>query len=713
MTRLVAVIAVALLLRSFSFTPLSAFAAQSSAVQTSDRYAEKLRVFEEFVRRQMERDKIPGLTIGFTKDDYTWVKGFGFADLENKTPAKAESAYRLASVTKPMTAVAVLQLVEKGKINLDAEVQTYVPDYPKQKWPVTIRQLLGHLGGGQSCSGLGPERKTVREVVALIAQCPLEAEPGTKFIYTTSGYNLLGAAIESASGQSFEDYLREHIWRPLEMHDTRMDDVRELTPNRVRGYELVNNQIKNAPFVDVSTRFGGGGATSTIPDLLRLARGLNSERVLSKASIDLMYTPLANRDGRFTGFTTDGWDYALGWFVFPINGRFAVHHEGGQKGTSTLLMRAPTENFAIAFACNREGASFWIYARRLFELMFDEKETIPVFTKHKADEALYTAMKSVFDYGVLRFDMDRRPLTENPQELAQAFAYFNDIANREAAKLSPQEVENRIKDGRHPVARQSFVKLGSYMAAKLREKHGADRFKEYHRMGAISFFSDYVEMVRVEAAHNRELGFGSSFERKLATWRTDWTRTWNEDARNLTITPEVNLEVIGESLRKSFAGAEVYPNFAGNLLNSVWAFHYWQGAPEKALAAARLAAELYPQSEFTNFVLSISLLGVAKDINGARAALKQSLDANPNGIAGPGRLNTNAQQIAGGGKTDVAVELLKLGLELHPKEALLYDSLGDLYLQKNQKDEALQHYKRALEVDPNFTHAKEMLKKLM
>lgn len=91
----------------------------------ADKYADKLRLYEEFVRKQMALDHTPGLTVGFIKDDYVWVKGFGYADLENKTPTKADSSYRLASITKSMTAVAVLQLAEQGKVNLDAEVQTY------------------------------------------------------------------------------------------------------------------------------------------------------------------------------------------------------------------------------------------------------------------------------------------------------------------------------------------------------------------------------------------------------------------------------------------------------------------------------------------------------------------------------------------------------------------------------------------------------------
>ncbi len=110
-------------------------------------YAEVIRKYKEFLNLYMILDKVPGLSIGFLKDGVVWVEGFGYSDLENMVPAKPESAYRLASITKTITAMAILLLSEKGKIDLDAEVQTYVPYFPKKKWPITVRQLLGHIGG--------------------------------------------------------------------------------------------------------------------------------------------------------------------------------------------------------------------------------------------------------------------------------------------------------------------------------------------------------------------------------------------------------------------------------------------------------------------------------------------------------------------------------------------------------------------------------------
>lgn len=675
------------------------------------RFAEKLRGFEEFVKKQMETDKIPGLSIGFIKDGFIWAKGFGYADVENKIPATAQSVYRLASVTKPMTAMGVLRLAEQGKINLDAEIQTYVPEYPKQKWPVTVRQLLTHLGGGQSGSGVGVEARTPKQVVEAISKTPIETEPGTKFIYTTSGYNLLGAAIENVSGQSFNDYLRRHIWAPLDMNETRMDNPRDVIQNRVRGYELVNGQVKNAEFIDVSTRFGGGGTHGTVLDLLRMARGLNEGKALSKSSVELMYTPVAARDGRFWNYTDEGWDYGLGWFVFPINGRFAVHHDGGQKGTTTDFIRIPSENFAIAFACNLENVDKSVYVQRLYEAIFDEPWYIPVSTKEKADQTLYNGLADTFNYGLLHLDKTSQPLTKNPQELASAFAYFNQYVSREALQASFQEAESKIKDGRHAVASQSFVKVGSYIAAKLLEKYGAERLNSYHSTGAISFFNDYVEMYKADSSHPKELRFNESFERMIWKWNEDWKRTWNDYVRQLGSIPESEQAGIGDRLRKDFEVAEIYPNIFRKLLGvrrSYEARKDWKGAAQ----IAKLSVDLYPWSDEAHGYYAISLILLGNK-EAARAALKKAVSINANGIASAKVSNNIALALAGVEKLDASLEWLALAVEFYPKEATLYDTAGNIYLRKGETERAIEQYRKALEIDPKFEHAQKTLTSLL
>jgi CubicO group peptidase (beta-lactamase class C family)/tetratricopeptide (TPR) repeat protein len=691
---------------------------RSPVVPASPQYADKLAVFEEFVRQQMEKDKIPGMTIGFFKDDYGWVKGFGYADLENKIPARPESAYRLASISKTFTGAAILQLVEKGKMSLDAEIQTYVPYYPKQKWPVTVKQLLVHLGGGQTGSGIGPDYVTPREVVARIAKYPIQNEPGIKFDYQTSGYNLLGAAIEEVTGKSLGQYLRESIWTPLGMNDTRMDNVRELVLNRVRGYELVNGEIQNSRFVDVSSRFGGGGALGTVPDLLKWARSVDTGRILTKESGDLMYTPVANKGGRYVGLSDGEWYYTLGWLVFPINGQMAIWNDGGQIGTNTAILRVPSKNLAIAFACNVQDIDRMPYIKRLYELITGEPMGISVSTRNKSDDALYKGLSETFNYGSMYFDRSRQPLSVDPKELAKAFAYFNKTVDRIALQSNYQATVKAISDGRHPVADVAFIKVGSYMAMKLGEKYGAGRAGAYHIMGSPVFFDDYIKMYKSNRKYPKELRFKKPFEDIVARWSQDWGRTWNDQTRKLTSATEADLVASGEQLKKSFAGAEIYPDFLDQLLRIK------QGPG--SLKAVKLAVDLYPQSARANLVwgLFLILLG-GTDVDKALLEksgiereppltyLKRSWEIDPEGFASAGNLRQIARGWMGEGRSLAdAEQLLKIAVQLHPQSGTLYEGLGEVYLNQRLNTQAIEAYKKALELDPNLQQAKDGLKKL-
>lgn len=710
MKRLTNNIGALLMLCSLALLLSATLYAQSLQTQSSNLTQEKLRVFEQFVIQQMEKDKIPGLTIGFIKSGEVWIKGFGYADLENKIPAKAESAYRLASVTKTMTGAAILQLAEKGKIDLDAEIQTYVPYYPKQKWAVTVRQLLVHLGGGQTGSGIGADYVTPREVVERISKYPIQNEPGVRFDYQTSGYNLLGAAIEEVSGKSLNDYFRENMWSPLNMKDTQMDNVRDLIPNRVRGYELVKGQIKNAPFIDVSSRFGGGGLIGTVPDMLTWASNAQSGRILSKTWREMMFMPVADKGGRYVGINGGIWYYTLGWQVFPVNGRFVFYNDGGQIGTNTMVLRIPSQNLTMAFACNIQNIDRMTYVKRLYEAVTGETWEIPVYTKDKIDEAVYKGMNDAFNYGYLYFDQTTKPFTTDPQELAKAFSYFNKNVSRSALQSAFQQTVMAINDGRHPVADNAFIKVGSHMARKLEDAFSEDRIKKYRTMGAISFFADYIEMYKANPNYPKELKFDESFEKLVAKWNQDWTKTWNDYTRHLTLQPESNLKQVESKLTEMFSGAEVYPNLTKHFLDLRQSYEA-QKELVKAADAARLGAILYPQSDATNAYYAISLILIGKKEE-ARTALKKAASINSNGMASPKVLNQIALALAGI-KIEMAIDWLSLASEIYPKEAVLYNSSGDFYQKQGQQEQAIEFYKKALEADPNFKPAQEALRKLI
>lgn len=679
--------------------------APAQSTQAPDPYADKIREFESFVRAGLEKDKVPGMTFGFSVGGYTWVQGFGYADLENKVPAKPESAYRLASITKTMTGVAAVLLAERGKLDLDAEVQTYVPDYPKQQWPVTTRQLLAHLGGGQTGSGIGPERVTTKEVVARISKHPIKIEPGTKYDYQTSGYNLVGAAVEGATGQSFETFLRENVWLPAGMKDTRMDDVVGLVPNRVRGYELVDGEIKNAPFLDVSSRFAGGGATGTVPDLLRWGRAVILEgRILSAKSREEMLAPLQTKAGRFSGLGDGDEYYTLGWIVKSVNGRYVIHNEGSQKGTETALYVFPGLDLVVAVACNVQFGPTHRYVQRLYETLTGEPWTVPVYTRERSDATIARALDGAYNYGALHFEQHGRPLTSDPKELAEAFAFFNANAGREALRADADGVAKRVRDARHPVGGQRLVKLGSFIASKLKAKDGAG-FKRYYVGGSIPFFADYVRLYRSDRTVPKQLRFTPAFEKLLEKWDADWTRTWNDYTRRLKLSPSTDFDEAGARLRREFAGAEVYPDLVGQLQP------IQQGAA--AFKAAKLGVDLYPHSAELLFNWGFFIiLGEANEQ--ARPLLKQlspyerpvayfkrAHAANPDGVMRPATfLGIARGWLPRPQMTDAGLEFVSAAVEVHARDAALRELLGDFLLKKGRRDEAAESFRRAYALDP-------------
>jgi CubicO group peptidase (beta-lactamase class C family) len=707
MRRFVPWAAVALLLHLYLVVSIGAAGA---APQQAPLDPASLRAFEQFVAATMKLDRTPGLTVGFVRGDETWVGAYGYADLENRSPARRDSAYRLASVTKPMTAVAVLQLAERGKIDLDAEVQTYVPYFPKKPWPVTVRQLLGHLGGISHYKD--PERElhiktrlNTREAIALFEGFDLVAEPWTRYSYSSYGYNLLGAVIEGASGKSYGDYMRENVWGPLGMKDTRMDDPLEVIPNRVRGYQLVDGKVANSEFVDISSRFAAGGTRSTVPDMLAFAKGVMSRKLLSAQSTDLMYRSLATKDLMLT-------DYSLGWGTEPLGGRFAVNHSGGQNETRTLLYVFPSRNMAFAAAINFESASPGPYLARLFEVVTGEPWDVAAYTGDPISDEVLRGVNEVFTHGLAYFDQYGKALSDDPAELAGAFAYFNRTVDRAAlaSGAGSESIRKQFANGRHPASAMAFVKAGSAMAAALERKFGAARLREYPSLGAIAFFNDYQELYRRDSTIPSALRFDAPLERTIAEWHASWSRANSAYVRGFSVDPGVDLAEAGPRLKAAFAGAAIYPDLSGPLLDLADQFAV-VGERERALGAARLATDLYPGGSGPAARYGILLVAFGERERGIEQ-IRRSIALAPRGSASAARLNGTAYEFAGAGMIDAGLEVLKVAVDLYPKEANLYDSVGELYLRKGRRDLAIQWYRKALEVDPKLATAIAALARL-
>lgn len=348
---------------------LLAAAASPAADRPAGLPASKLEQVEQAVAAEMARLKIPGMSVAIATDfQVAWTGGFGVADLENSVPAQGATVYRLGSICKPITAVAVLQLAERGKLDLDAPIQKYVPAFPRKPWPITARELLGHLSGIRHYRSAGEINSTrhyadLLEPLKLFEDEPLLFEPGTHYLYTTYGYNLLGAAVEGASGKKFLDYLRENVFSPAGMEQIRQDNVYAIVPHRARGYQRgPGGEIQNCAPADTSSKVPGGGMISTAGDLVRFVTALERGVLLTKPAVEQMFTSQRTRDGRPTG-------YGLGWKVVELGGRKWVGHSGSQQGASAVLLSLPTGGVTVALMANLEGVNLGALASRLAELV--------------------------------------------------------------------------------------------------------------------------------------------------------------------------------------------------------------------------------------------------------------------------------------------------------------------------------------------------------
>ena len=322
------------------------------------------------VADQVSRLGVPGLSIALGDGgELRFAAGYGLADVENEVPAAPETVYRLASVSKPMTAVAVLRLAEKGRLDLDAPVWRYCEAYPRKPWTVTARQLLCHQGGVRGYRPGEPAQTrhfaSVGAGLAVFKDDPLAYEPATASVYTTYGYCVLGCAVEGASGRAFAEVLRDEVLARAGMTATRPDDQRALVPHRAAGYfRAESGDLVNSSLADTSYKVPGGGLCGTAPDVARFGLALLGGRLLSRPSLQLMLTGQPDRYGRATGL-------GLGLASGLHRGRREAWHLGGQERVSTLLYLRPDSGLSIALLSNLEKAQTPLLdlARRLADLL--------------------------------------------------------------------------------------------------------------------------------------------------------------------------------------------------------------------------------------------------------------------------------------------------------------------------------------------------------
>ena len=318
-----------------------------------------------YIHERMSALDIPGLSIAVVRDgEMVLARGYGLANLELATPATEATVYQLASITKTFTAVATMMLVEDGGVSLDDAISKYLPDLPEAWRPVTVRHLLGHTSGISSfashetipCPVGKSEREYTRADALNEVSClPLDFPPGDGWAYGDTGYHLLGMLIEKVARMDYAQFLLTRIFSPLGMNDTRLNSYADLIARRADGYSAMpSGGFRNAKPLPLF-EFANAGLVSTVIDMAKFDAALATEQLLSRATIEQMWTNVRLNDGEIIA------SYGLGFGLTPYKGRKRVGHSGGGGiGFATTFTRFPREGVTVIILSNADQQGFTI-----------------------------------------------------------------------------------------------------------------------------------------------------------------------------------------------------------------------------------------------------------------------------------------------------------------------------------------------------------------
>lgn len=344
--------------------------------------------------------------------EVVFKKAYGLANREWGAPNTTDTRFRIGSITKQFTASVVLQLVDEGKIELEAPISTYLPDYPPDiADKVTVHQLLTHTSGIKSYTGMKDFRREVSrdpykpdDFISYFADEPLDFAPGKRFKYNNSGYFLLGVIIEKVTGQSYAEALNERVFGPLAMNDSGYDTHGEIVPKRATGYDYLLDGYRNSAYLDMSLPYAAGSLYSTVEDLYKWDRALAAGQVLPAAMMQEMFAEhVISRKGERPTY------YAYGWTVGEAKRPGVadetvrlVQHGGGINGFNTLIQRIPEDDHLVVLLNNTPGANLGQMASKLVALLYGEAPALP-------KTPLSTALVSAYREGgvpaaVLRYE---------------------------------------------------------------------------------------------------------------------------------------------------------------------------------------------------------------------------------------------------------------------------------------------------------------------
>jgi CubicO group peptidase (beta-lactamase class C family) len=320
---------------------------------------------DEFVKAEMQKQKIPGVSLAVVRDGrLVYAKGYGFANVEHQVPVKPETIFQSGSVGKQFTAMAVMMLVEEGKIGLDDKINKYFADAPAEWKDITVRNLLTHTSGMTDYPQNFDFRAdyTEDDLYKKIKTVPLAFQPGEKWAYSNLGYVMLGILINRVTGKFYGDFLKERVFNPLGMTTARVISEADIVPNRAAGYILVKGELKNQAWVSPTLNTTADGALYlSALDMAKWEAALNEGKLLQKTGYEQMWTPVKLNGGKT-------YPYGFGWALGNANGKQIIEHGGAWQGFKAFITRYPEEKLSVIVFANLGAANEKRIARGVLEI---------------------------------------------------------------------------------------------------------------------------------------------------------------------------------------------------------------------------------------------------------------------------------------------------------------------------------------------------------
>ena len=359
-----------------------------------------------------------GLSIAvISKGKPITVKGYGFANLEHRVPATADTVYHICSVTKNFTAAAILQLAAEGRLDLEADITSCLPKFPTNGRTITIRELLNQTSGLRSYTELGPafaarEKLDLSpdEVLALFQNEPPDFAPGAQWHYSNSGYFLLGLIIEAVTGQAYADYLQQTFFDPLKLAHTCYCQNEPLVAARAQPYVIARGKPRNADYISWQPVFSAGALCSTVMDLVNWQKALDEGAVLKTASLVHMRSATQATEGPPI-------DYGLGTRLGSLQGHRVYGNSGNRAGYAAILQRFPDDDLTIVVLTNTEGARLtaWDVASRLARAALALPAASMVDLPVPADDQARVAGNYASDTGIITLAASGDKLVARPR----------------------------------------------------------------------------------------------------------------------------------------------------------------------------------------------------------------------------------------------------------------------------------------------------------